>query len=191
MTSFRFLKNLIEPDKAEAPASGNESLYQSSLPSEEEQQKDLQQVYRTGKAPMGNPTEDAPLEQPWYSPDEIAAAAIAPGIQQGLKKVVPVGFNVLKSLSQSTPEILGNEVGAVGKKLSLDELAKIAVEKKLIAEQAEDAAGRSSPYIRASATKAMRRFGDARRAQGLTDQDQINIYTKHYQELLKKYKGDK
>lgn len=74
---------------------------------------------------------------------------------------------------------------------TLDDLAKIAVEKSLAEEAATDSAGRSSPYLRASATKAMRRFADERRRLGLTDQEQINIYTKYYRELLDKLKKDK
>lgn len=45
---------------------------------------DAKQKMRTGKAPMGNPGQEPELEQPWYSPDNLAAGAAAGPIEGAL-----------------------------------------------------------------------------------------------------------
>ena len=54
----------------------------------------------------------------WYAPDELVAGAVAPGVQKAIQKGVPASFKVLKSMAQSSPGILANEVGAIGPKIN-------------------------------------------------------------------------
>lgn len=117
MPSFKILQ-MLSPETAYSPTTQQDPKSDDDIGN----MRAAQQKYRTGMAPSGNPGQEAPLEQPWYSPDELVAGAMAPG-------VLRAGSSMVKA----APAILGNEGGWISA-----EAAKTALAKKLGLKEGDD-----------------------------------------------------
>jgi len=107
----------------------------------------LKQKASNGLYPERGDTREEGLTQPWYSPDELIAGAIAPGLSKGISSAGKVlapelkaAYNAGKNALTSGKGVLGNELGIVGKDIKSKDLESFMSNLRKLQERASSAA---------------------------------------------------